>query len=52
MYMVFISGDQNPNFVKEHSDSKKKYTEDDMINMIEFLVDNIFMICGKSFSIR
>ena len=29
------------NFVKEHSDSKSKYTEDDIINMLEFLVDNM-----------
>ena len=33
-------------FVKEHSDSKNKYTEDDIINMPEFLVDNIFVVFG------
>ena len=32
--------------VKEHSDSKNKYTEDDIINMLEFLVDNIFVVFG------
>ena len=31
---------------KEHSDSKNKYTEDDIINMLEFLVDNIFVVFG------
>ena len=33
-------------FVKEHSDSKNKYTEDDIIYMLEFLVDNIFLVFG------
>ena len=32
--------------VKEHSDSKNKYTEDDIINMLQFLVDNIFVVFG------
>ena len=34
--------------VKEHSDSKSKYTEDDIIklNMLEFLVDDIFVVFG------
>ena len=35
-----------PYFVKEHLDSKNKYTEDDIINMLEFLVDNIFVVLG------
>ena len=30
----------------EHSDSKNKYTEDDIVNMLEFLVDNIFVVFG------
>ena len=33
-------------FVKEHSDSKNKYSEDDIIKMLEFLVDNILKIRG------
>ena len=37
-------------FVKEHSDSKSKYSEDDIIKMLEFLVDNIFVVfAGKVF---
>ena len=32
--------------VKDHSDLKNKYTEDDIINMLEFLVDNIFVVFG------
>ena len=36
--------------MKEHSDSKNKYTEEDIINMLEFLVDNIFVVfAGKVF---
>ena len=30
----------------EYSDSKNKYTEDDIINMLEFQVDNIFVVFG------
>ena len=32
------------NFFKEYSDSKSKYSEDDIIKMHEFLVDNIFVV--------
>ena len=36
--------------MKEHSDSKNKYSEDDIIKMLEFLVDNIFVVfAGKVF---
>ena len=36
--------------MKEHSDSKRTYTEDDNIKMLEFLVDNIFVVfAGKVF---
>ena len=43
---IFGLGREGPYFVKEHSDSKNKYTEDDIINMLEFLVDNIFVVFG------
>ena len=33
-------------FVKIHSDSTKKFSETDIINMFEFLIDNIFVIFG------
>ena len=47
----FIHGPEGPYFVKEHSDSKNKYTKDDIINMLEILVDNIFVVFGeKGFS--
>ena len=34
--------------MKEHSDFKHKYTEDEIIKMLEFLVDNNFVVlAGK-----
>ena len=34
----------------EHTDSKSKYTEEDIIRMLEFIVDNIFVVfAGKLF---
>ena len=45
-----VLGREGPYFVKEHSDSKNKYTEEDIIKMLEFLVDNIFVVfAGKVF---
>ena len=41
-----VLGRKGPYFVKEHLDSKNKYTEDDIVNMLEFLVDNIFVVFG------
>ena len=36
--------------MKVHSDSKNKYSEDDIFKMLEFLVDNIFVVfAGKVF---
>ena len=43
-YKFLILGSKGPYFVKEHSDSKSKYAEDDIINMQEFVVDNIFVM--------
>ena len=45
-YKFLVLGREGPYFVKEHSDSKNKYTEDYIINMLEFLVDNIFVVFG------
>ena len=45
-YKFLVIGREGPYFVKEQSDSKNKYTEDDIINMLEFLVDNIFVVFG------
>ena len=36
-------------FVKYHSDSIKKFSESDIINMLEYLIDNIFVVfAGRS----
>ena len=49
-YKYFVLGHEETYFVKEHSDSKSKYSEDDIIKMLEFLVDNIFVVfAGKVF---
>ena len=45
-YTFLVLGRERPYFVKEHSNSKNKYTEDDNINMLEFLGDNIFVVFG------
>ena len=49
-YKYFVLGREGPYFVKEHSDSKKKYTEEDIIKLLEFIVNSIFVvIAGKVF---
>ena len=49
-YKYLVLGREGPYFVKEHSDSKSKYTEEDIIKVLEFLVDNIFVVfAGKVF---
>ena len=49
-YKYLVLGREGSYFVKEHSDSKNKCTEEDIIKMLEFLVDNIFVVfAGKVF---
>ena len=49
-YKYLVLGREGPYFVKEHSDAKNKYIEEDIIKMLEFLVDNIFVVfAGKVF---
>ena len=49
-YTYLVLGHEETYFVREHSDSKNKYSEDDIIKMLEFLVDNIFVVfAGKVF---
>ena len=43
-YKYLVLGREGPYFVRERSDSKSKYNEDDIIRMLEFLVDNIFVV--------
>ena len=33
--------------MREHSDSKNEFSEDDIIKMLEFLVDNIFVVFAE-----
>jgi hypothetical protein len=43
-------GRNRPYFVKYHSDSIKKFSETNIFNMLEFLIDNIFaMLGGRAF---
>ena len=51
-YKYLISGHEETYFVKGHSYSKNKYSEDDIIKILDFLVDNIFVVfffVGKVF---
>ena len=43
-YKYLVLGNEESYFVKEESDSKHKYSEDYIIKMLEFLVDNIFVV--------
>ena len=49
-YKYLVLGHKETYYVKEHSDSKNKYSEDDITKLLEFLVDNIFVVfAGKVF---
>ena len=49
-YKYLVLDREGPYFVRQHSDSKSKYTEEDIILMLEFLVDNISVVfSGKVF---
>ena len=51
-YKYLVLGHEETYFVKEHSDPKNKYSDDDIIKMLEFLVDNIFVVfAGKVFQV-
>jgi len=45
-YSYIVVHGLNAYFVKDHTNNKKKYTEDDIVNMINFLTDNIFIESG------
>jgi hypothetical protein len=47
---IQILGRDKSYFVKNHSDSTKKFSETDIINMLEFLIDNTFVIFRTCFS--
>ena len=48
-YKYLVLGHEESYFVKEHSDSKHKYSEDDIIKVLEFLVDIFVVFAGKVF---
>ena len=43
-FSYLVLGHEGAYFLREHSDSKSKYSEDDNIKMLEFLVDNSFIV--------
>jgi hypothetical protein len=45
-YKYLVLGRDRSYFVKHHSDSTKKFSETDIFNMLEFLIDNIFAMFG------
>ena len=45
-YEYIVVGYKSTYFVKDHSEAKHKNTEDDIVRMLEFLIDNIFVECG------
>ena len=42
-YKCLVIGHSSTYFVKYHTDSPNKYTEDDIVNMLNFLIYNIFV---------
>ena len=45
-YEYIVVGHNSTYFVKNTSNAKYKYTEDDIVRMLDFLIDNIFVECG------
>ena len=45
-YKYLVQGRDRSYFVKHHSDSTKKFSETDICNILEFLIDNIFVMFG------
>lgn len=45
-YKYLVTGYNSTYFVKTHTDSDKRYTEVDIVNMVNFLIDNIFVVFG------
>ena len=46
---IFVLGHEEPYFANGYSDSISKYTEDDIIKMLKFPVDNIFVVSAGNF---
>ena len=45
-YEYIVVGYNSTYFVKNTCNAKNKYTENDNIRMLDFLIDNIFVECG------
>ena len=45
-YKYLVLGRDRSYFVRKHSDSTKRFAGTDIINMLQFLIDNIFIIFG------
>ena len=45
-YKYLVIGKDKSYFVKNHTDSNKKYSEEDIVRMLDFLIDNIFVEFG------
>ena len=45
-YEYIVVGYNSTYFVKNTSNAKNKYPEDDIVRMLDFLIDNIFIECG------
>ena len=45
-YTYLVLGRDRSYFAKHHSDSTKRFSENDIFNMLEFLIDHIFAMFG------
>ena len=45
-YTYLVVGKEKAYFVRNHTDSTKKYSETDVVSMLEFFIDNIFVEFG------
>ena len=45
-YEYIVVGHNSKYFVKNTSNAKNRYTEDDIVRRLDFLIDNIFVECG------
>ena len=45
-YKYLVVGRENAYFVRNYTESSRKYTENDIVNMLDFLIDNIFVEFG------
>ena len=45
-YEYIVVNNGSSYFVKTHSDARRKFTEDDVVRMLDFLIDDIYVECG------